>query len=63
MDVLETITRVTFLAILINLAMATNIIVGGPNGGWDATSDLKSWATSQKISVGDSLSKSLALIF
>ena len=61
MGVLEIIIRVSFVAILIKLAIATNHIVGGPNGGWDANSDLQSWASSQKFSVGDHLSKSLAL--
>ncbi|CAJ1956378.1 unnamed protein product [Sphenostylis stenocarpa] len=47
--------RVSFLAILIKLALATNFIVGGPNGGWDTNSNLQSWASSQIFSVGDSL--------
>ncbi|KAJ1382486.1 Phytocyanin domain [Sesbania bispinosa] len=55
MGVLEIIVRVSFVAILIKLCMATNHIVGGPNGGWDATSDLQSWSSSQKFSVGDNL--------
>lgn len=55
MGVLEIIIRVSFVAILIKLAMATNYIVGGPNGGWDTNSNLQAWASSQKISVGDSL--------
>jgi hypothetical protein len=59
MGVLEIILRVSFVAMFIKLAMATNYIVGGPNGGWDTSSDLQSWASSQQFSVGDNLSKSL----
>ncbi|MED6176070.1 hypothetical protein PIB30_084373 [Stylosanthes scabra] len=55
MGVLEIIVRVSLVAILIKLAMATDHIVGGPNGGWDTSSDLQSWALSQKFSVGDNL--------
>ncbi|KAK2370277.1 hypothetical protein P8452_57623 [Trifolium repens] len=55
MGVLEIILRVSFVAMFIKLAMATNYIVGGPNGGWDTSSDLQSWASSQQFSVGDNL--------
>ncbi|KAK7261054.1 hypothetical protein RIF29_27357 [Crotalaria pallida] len=51
----EIVIRVSFLAMLIKLAMATNHIVGGPNGGWDTNSDLQTWASSMKFSVGDNL--------
>lgn len=61
MGVLEIIIRVSFVGMLIKLAMAANHNVGGPNGGWDTNSDLQSWASSQKFSVGDNLSKSLLL--
>lgn len=44
MVVPEIIFRVSFLAILIKLALATDYIVGGPNGGWDTNSNLQSWA-------------------
>jgi len=59
MGVPEMMFRVSFVAILIKLALATNYIVGGPNGGWDTNSNLQSWASSQIFSVGDSLGKSL----
>jgi len=59
MGVHEIILRIAFVAMLIKLAMATNHIVGGPNGGWDTNSNLQSWASSQQFSVGDNLSKSL----
>ncbi|KAL1298939.1 hypothetical protein HN51_043227 [Arachis hypogaea] len=55
MGVLEIIVRVTLVTVLIKLVMATDHIVGGPNGGWDTSSDLQSWALSQKFSVGDKL--------
>ncbi|OIW09241.1 hypothetical protein TanjilG_26454 [Lupinus angustifolius] len=55
MGVLNIIIRVFFVAILIKLAIATNHIVGGPNGGWDANSDLQTWASSIPFSVGDNL--------
>ncbi|RDX77648.1 Uclacyanin 1 [Mucuna pruriens] len=55
MGVPEMMFRVSFMAILINLALATNYNVGGPNGGWDTNSNLQSWASSQTFSVGDSL--------
>ncbi|BAT92197.1 hypothetical protein LR48_Vigan05g158000 [Vigna angularis] len=55
MGVPAIIFRVSFLAILIKLALATDYIVGGPNGGWDTNSNLQSWASSQIFSVGDSL--------
>ncbi|XP_057457978.1 uclacyanin 1-like [Lotus japonicus] len=55
MGVLQVIIRLSLVATLIKLAMATDHIVGGPNGGWDATSNLQSWGTSQQFSVGDNL--------
>jgi len=59
MGVSAIIFKVSLLAILIKLALATNYIVGGPNGGWDTNSNLQSWASSQIFSVGDSLGKSV----
>ncbi|CAL5200506.1 unnamed protein product [Lathyrus oleraceus] len=55
MGAFQIIVRVSFMAMLIKLAMATNHIVGGPNGGWDTSSDLQSWASSKQFSVGDNL--------
>ncbi|XP_058773839.1 uclacyanin 1-like [Vicia villosa] len=55
MGVFQIILRLSFVAILIKLAMATNHIVGGPNGGWDTSSDLQTWASSKQFSVGDNL--------
>ncbi|KAH1222483.1 Uclacyanin 1 [Glycine soja] len=55
MGVPELMFRVSFMAVLIKLASATNYIVGGPSGGWDTNSNLQSWASSQIFSVGDSL--------
>ncbi|XP_062152306.1 uncharacterized protein LOC133860721 [Alnus glutinosa] len=35
--------------------MAANYMVGGPNGWWDTTTGLQTWASSQSFSVGDNL--------
>ncbi|KAK3184314.1 hypothetical protein Dsin_031600 [Dipteronia sinensis] len=42
-------------ALLMQLAMAATYTVGGPNGGWDVTTNLQTWATSQSFFVGDNL--------
>ncbi|KAK2650519.1 hypothetical protein Ddye_018008 [Dipteronia dyeriana] len=42
-------------ALLMQLAMAATYTVGGPNGGWDVTTDLQTWAASQSFIVGDNL--------
>uniref|UniRef100_A0A5B7BQX9 Putative uclacyanin-3-like isoform X1 n=1 Tax=Davidia involucrata TaxID=16924 RepID=A0A5B7BQX9_DAVIN len=42
-------------AMLVELAMAANYTVGGSNGGWDTSTNLQSWASSQSFSVGDNL--------
>ncbi|KAL5082063.1 hypothetical protein RYX36_010484 [Vicia faba] len=55
MGVFQVILRVSFVAMLIKLAMATNHLVGGPNGGWDTRSDLQTWASSLQFYVGDNL--------
>lgn len=54
---LRTLMCLATTAMLIQLSMAANYTVGGPNGGWDAATDLRTWATSQKILAGDHLSK------
>lgn len=41
----------------VNLAMAANYTVGGPNGGWDQSTDLTTWASSQTFLEGDNLSE------
>lgn len=46
-------------ALLIQLGMAANYTVGGPNGGWDTSSNLQTWASAQTFIVGDNLSKSI----
>ncbi|KAH9744593.1 Uclacyanin 1 [Citrus sinensis] len=55
MAVLRTFICVAATAMLIQLSMAANYTVGGPNGGWDTATDLRTWATSQKFLVGDNL--------
>jgi hypothetical protein len=47
------------MATMLRLAMAANYTVGGPNGGWDATTNLQAWASSNKFLVGDNLSEFL----
>ncbi|KAF8414069.1 hypothetical protein HHK36_002068 [Tetracentron sinense] len=42
-------------ALLIQLATGANFTVGGTNGGWDTTTNLQAWATSQSFSIGDNL--------
>ncbi|PWA83389.1 Cupredoxin [Artemisia annua] len=42
-------------AMLVDIAVAVDITVGRPNGGWDLSTDLSSWAASQTFSVGDNL--------
>ncbi|XP_004287916.1 PREDICTED: blue copper protein [Fragaria vesca subsp. vesca] len=41
--------------VLVELAAAATYTVGGPNGGWDASTDLQTWASSQTFLVGDNL--------
>jgi hypothetical protein len=60
---LRTLMSLAISATLINLAMAANYVVGGPNGGWDTTTSLQTWASSQSFSVGDSLSKQRILLY
>ncbi|KAL2331805.1 hypothetical protein Fmac_019386 [Flemingia macrophylla] len=55
MGVAQIMFRLSYMAILMKLALATKYIVGGSNGGWDTNSNLQSWASSQIFSVGDSL--------
>ncbi|KAF7823102.1 uclacyanin 1 [Senna tora] len=55
MVVCEIFIRASLAAILIEIAMAANHIVGGPNGGWDTNSNIQAWSSSQKFSVGDNL--------
>ncbi|GLT25901.1 hypothetical protein SLA2020_010010 [Shorea laevis] len=43
------------VAMLMQLAVATNYTVGGPSGGWDTSTDLQTWASSQTFSAGDNL--------
>lgn len=52
-----TLVSLVVATMLIELAMAASYNVGGPNGGWDSTTDLQTWASSQTFLVGDNLSK------
>ncbi|GMY09948.1 uclacyanin 1-like [Fagus crenata] len=51
----STLMSLAISTMLINLAMATNYTVGGPNGGWDTGTNLQTWASSQSFLVGDNL--------
>ncbi|XP_077242164.1 uclacyanin 1-like [Tasmannia lanceolata] len=55
MATLTTFVSLAIMAVLVELAMGANIIVGAPNGGWDLTTNLETWASSKKFSVGDNL--------
>ena len=57
MAMLRALMSLAISAILINLAMAANYTVGGPNGGWDTSTNVQTWASSQSFLVGDHLSK------
>lgn len=45
----------TAILILLDVAVAVNHTVGAPNGSWDLSTDLATWASSQTFSVGDNL--------
>ncbi|KAK7846591.1 uclacyanin 1-like [Quercus suber] len=51
----STLMSLAILAMLINLAMGANYTVGGANSGWDTSTDLQTWASSQSFLVGDNL--------
>ncbi|CAH1425127.1 unnamed protein product [Lactuca virosa] len=43
------------IAMLLELAMAVDHTVGAPSGGWDVSTNLQTWASSQTFVVGDNL--------
>lgn len=45
------------IIISFNFAMAANYTVGDPNGSWDQSTDLTTWASSQTFVEGDNLSE------
>ncbi|KAG2712271.1 hypothetical protein I3843_04G108800 [Carya illinoinensis] len=51
----RTLISLTISAMLIKLAMAVNYTAGGQTGGWDTTTNLQTWASSQSFLVGDNL--------
>ena len=57
MAMLRALMSLAISAMLNNLAMAANYTVGGPNGGWDTSTNVQTWASSQSFLVGDNLSK------
>ncbi|MQM19839.1 hypothetical protein Taro_052852 [Colocasia esculenta] len=48
------ILAIAMAAVLLDCALGATITVGSP-GGWDQSTDLKTWATSQTFSIGDTL--------
>ncbi|XP_030544369.2 uclacyanin 1-like [Rhodamnia argentea] len=48
-------TSLLLATVLFELAMATNYVVGGLNGGWDLTTDQTTWTSSQTFLAGDNL--------
>ncbi|XP_041003966.1 uclacyanin 1 [Juglans microcarpa x Juglans regia] len=55
MAMLRTLMSLAISGMLIKLAMAASYTVGGLNGGWDTTTNLQTWASSQSFVVGDNL--------
>ncbi|KAL0002932.1 hypothetical protein SO802_016713 [Lithocarpus litseifolius] len=55
MAMLRALMSLAISSMLINLAMAANYTVGGPNGGWDTSTNIQTWASSQSFLVGDNL--------
>ncbi|EXC23153.1 Blue copper protein [Morus notabilis] len=51
----RTILSMAVMALLIELGMAANYTVGGGPNGWDTSTNLQSWASSQAFLVGDNL--------
>ncbi|KAM5580730.1 uclacyanin 1 [Rosa sericea] len=51
----RTLMSFAIMTVLVELATAATYTVGGPNGGWDATTNLQTWASSQTFLVGDNL--------
>ncbi|XP_049352959.1 uclacyanin 1-like [Solanum verrucosum] len=61
MAMLRMLMSLAAIAMLLGSAMATNYTVGGPNGGWDQSTDVQAWAASKTFFVGDDLIFSYAL--
>ncbi|XP_006360596.1 uclacyanin-2-like [Solanum tuberosum] len=55
MAMLKMLMSLAAIAMLLGSAMATNYTVGGPNGGWDQSTDAQAWAASKTFFVGDNL--------
>ncbi|KVH95952.1 uclacyanin 1-like [Cynara cardunculus var. scolymus] len=48
-------TSLVAITMLVGLALAVDHDVGSPNGGWDTSTDLGSWASSETFTVGDNI--------
>lgn len=55
MSILRAFICLAALAVILDIAEATNFTVGGPAGSWDTTTNLQTWASSQSFLVGDNL--------
>ncbi|KAM3395399.1 uclacyanin 1 [Capsicum galapagoense] len=61
MAMLRMLMSLAAIAMLVGSAIATNYTVGGPNGGWDQSTDVQAWAASKTFYIGDKLIFSYAL--
>ncbi|KAL8228454.1 hypothetical protein R6Q57_016038 [Mikania cordata] len=52
-SIMRMLTGFAAAVMLLQVVAAVNHTVGAPNGGWDLTTDLSSWASSQTFTVGD----------
>ncbi|KAJ9549308.1 hypothetical protein OSB04_021851 [Centaurea solstitialis] len=52
---MKILTSIVATTMLVGLALAVDHDVGSPSGGWDTSTDLGSWASSQTFSVGDNI--------
>lgn len=57
MAMLRILVSLAAITMVVGSAMAANYTVGAPSGGWDQSTNLQSWASSQTFMVGDNLSK------
>ncbi|GJV06746.1 uclacyanin 1-like protein [Tanacetum coccineum] len=54
-SIMRTLMVFAATAMLVDMVVAVDYTVGRPNGGWDLSTDLSAWASSQTFSVGDNL--------
>ena len=56
------VTSIVATMMLVGLVLAVDHDVGSPNGGWDTSTDLGSWASSKTFAVGDNIGKSTCIV-